>query len=133
MTARYCHHSCRCISIPWMGPLFYAYPPFSLVGKVISKIIQENTHGILSIPVWPIQHWFLLVMKNLINYPMLRKASSTICLPFDTQLKHPMASKLKIATVLVSSMRSEIIPFQQKWMISSCIHRDQEPFPSITQ
>ena len=121
-------------SIPWTGLKFYAYPPFSLVGKVISKIIQENTHGIMIIPVWPTQHWFPLVMKHLIHYPLLLpKASSTICLPFDTKLKHPMASTLQLAAVLVSSMRSEIITFQQKLMTSSCIHGDREPFPSITQ
>ena len=121
-------------SISWTSLHVYAYPPFSLVGKVISKIIKDNTHGIMIIPVWPTQHWFPLVMKHLIHYPaLLPKANSTICLPFDTQRKHPLASTLQLAAVLVSGMQSEIITFQQKLTTSFCTHGDREPFPSTTQ
>lgn len=38
------------ISISRTGMNIYAYPPFSLIGIVISKILGDNTHEIMIIP-----------------------------------------------------------------------------------
>ena len=38
-------------NLPWTKLKFYAFPPFSLVGKSISKVIQEKASGIMMIPL----------------------------------------------------------------------------------
>ena len=129
-----CSIAVDAFSISWAGMKIYAYPPFSLVGMVMSKIIKDNTHGIMIIPVWPTQHWFPLLMKHLIHYPiLLPQTKSTISLPFNEKLKHPMTPKLQLAAVLVSAMPSEVINFQKKLTLSSCSPGEQEQSPNITK
>ena len=121
-------------SISWAGMKIYAYPPFSLVGMVISKIIKGNTHGIMIIPVWPTQHWFPLLVKHLIHYPiLLPQTKSTINLPFNEKLKHPMTPKLQLAAVLVSGMPLEVTNFQKKLTLSSCSLGKQEQSLNTTR
>ena len=42
-------------NMTWTDYIFYAFPPFSLVGKSISKIIREKATGLMIIPWWPTQ------------------------------------------------------------------------------
>ena len=41
-------------SIKWTES-FYAFPPFSIIGRVIQKITLEESTGILIVPFWPTQ------------------------------------------------------------------------------
>ena len=46
--------------------LTYAFPPFSLIGKVLQKLKEEGGEAIIVVPMWPGQPWFsqLLHMCN---------------------------------------------------------------------
>ncbi|XP_054843545.1 peroxisome biogenesis factor 13 isoform X1 [Eublepharis macularius] len=57
--------------IPWSPGLFYAFPPFPLLHKVLSRIRAFRTHCILIAPRWPRQDWF----------PLLLSLSQGRCLP----------------------------------------------------
>lgn len=46
---------------------FYALPPFSLIGRVINKIIVEKCRGILVVPDWPSQPWFPLFKRHAVS------------------------------------------------------------------
>ena len=37
--------------------MFYAFPPFSVLGQVLTKIIEDQASGILVMPLWPTQPW----------------------------------------------------------------------------
>ena len=45
-------------SLSWTDKFFYAFPPFSCVGRVLQKILQEGASGILVVPWWPGQPWW---------------------------------------------------------------------------
>ncbi|KYN03436.1 hypothetical protein ALC62_05720 [Cyphomyrmex costatus] len=45
-------------TIEWNDSFFYAFPPFTLIPKVLKKIINDNARGILVVPYWPSQAWF---------------------------------------------------------------------------
>ena len=51
-------------TISWQDLKFYAFPPFSLIPRVLAKIIQDKATGILIIPKWTTQSWFLLVLTS---------------------------------------------------------------------
>ena len=60
---------------------FYAFLPFSLVGKSISKIIEEKASGIMVIPWWPTQNLFPMMTQLLVDYPIiLRQKKATLTL-----------------------------------------------------
>ena len=42
----------------WKTHKIYTFPPFSLVGAAISKLIRDNTIGIMILPKRTTQYWF---------------------------------------------------------------------------
>ena len=45
-------------SFTWTNELFYIFPPFSLVGRVVQKVMANRTQAIVVAPWWPGQAWF---------------------------------------------------------------------------
>ena len=53
-------------SLDWANDMFYAFPPFSCVGRVVEKILEDNAEGILVVPHWPTRPWWgRLIALNL--------------------------------------------------------------------
>lgn len=42
----------------WSKFYFYAFPPFTIILKVLRKIILNEARGLMIVPVWPNQPWF---------------------------------------------------------------------------
>ncbi|XP_068703949.1 uncharacterized protein [Montipora foliosa] len=45
-------------SANWKNLFFYAFPPFSLIGKSLKKIQANRAEGILVVPCWTCQSWY---------------------------------------------------------------------------
>ena len=74
--------------------LFYAFPPFSLVGRCIQKIREEGASGILVAPDWPTQPWWPALQDLLTDVPLvLPQASRFLAAP--TGRSHPL-QKLRL-------------------------------------
>jgi len=58
--------------------LVYAFPPFSLIGKVVRKVKTDMVSLILVTPSWPAQSWYNQVLELCIANPLL--------LPLDLDL-----------------------------------------------
>lgn len=86
------------------GPLmFYAFPPFSLVGTVLCKITQERATGVVVIPNWPTQPWYAKVLLMLKRPPVQLKASKRLLtLPSHPEEIHPLYKKLSLMVCLLS-------------------------------
>ena len=54
-------------SISWKPYVLYAFPPFSIIPKVLQKIQAEEATGLLVVPCWPTQPWWPLVMRLLVQ------------------------------------------------------------------
>ncbi|KAJ8914161.1 hypothetical protein NQ315_016240 [Exocentrus adspersus] len=57
-------------TICWRGYFFYAFPPFSLILRVLQKIINDKAEGILIEPLWQAQPWYPLFNKLIIKGPL---------------------------------------------------------------
>ena len=55
-------------SISCQGKPFYVFPPFAVIGKVLHKIVFDVATGIIVVPDWPTQPWYILLMRLLIRY-----------------------------------------------------------------
>ena len=51
------------LSVVWKHMYFYTFPPFILMGKVLSKAFREKTKAIIIIPNWPSQHWYRRILS----------------------------------------------------------------------
>lgn len=60
-------------TVLWSGLNFYAFPPFSMILKMIQKIITDKAEGIVVVPLWPTQPWFPLFQRicksEIIQFP----------------------------------------------------------------
>ena len=48
----------KAFSVYWHSIPFYCFPPFSYIGRVIRKIINDNASGTLAVPNWPSECWY---------------------------------------------------------------------------
>ena len=49
-------------NIYWSNLSFYAFPPISVITRVLSKVKQYSAEGTIVVPFWPSQVWYLAVL-----------------------------------------------------------------------
>ena len=105
-------------TLSWSNIDFYAFPPFSIIGSVIRKIISDQATGIIVIPLWRTQYWFPLLGEHIIHAPVfLPRKKSLLSLPNNKI--HPLLPKLQLVAMLISGNPSKIREFQKKLKRSS--------------
>ena len=91
-------------SLKWSEYNVYAFPPFSLIPRVLSKIHQDRAEGVCVIPDWPTQPWYPLVAYLLISKPLVLKPTKNLLyLPSKPDTKHPLHSKLQLLVCHLSA------------------------------
>lgn len=100
-------------TIPWRGTLYYAFPPFSLIPKVLQKIIADKSDVILVVPYWPTQPWFPLFTKLLVNEPIIFNPRKDLLLSLDRE-PHPLWRNLSLVAGRLSSKHSEETSCQKR-------------------
>ena len=110
-------------SFSWSCYSPYLFPPFSLIGKVINKIIEDEVkRAVMIIPFWKSQSWFPLVMDLLISIPVrLPRHKDILTLPYNGQV-HPLCRSLTLIAVELSADISRVRDFYQKLHPSFCSH-----------
>ena len=104
----------------------YAFPPFSIIGKVLKKVREEQTELIIVVPIWPTQPWFSQILRMVIDcifvFPRERKTLHQMQGLESLQKRpiHLMACKL-------SGNNCKIEDFHQKLNQFSCQHGDLGP------
>ncbi|EYC23896.1 hypothetical protein Y032_0014g2204 [Ancylostoma ceylanicum] len=75
----------------WLGISAYAFPPFSLVGRVIAKAVRERARLILVCPRWPSQPWWPLVQQYSQDLVQIPRCPDLLTDPTGTP--HPLLRK----------------------------------------
>ena len=90
-------------TVAWNYNLTYLFPPFSVLAWTLQKLRQDQTDAIIIAPHWPTQPCFamLLQLKTLEPLP-LPCAKSTLYLPHQPDLVHPLWKKLKLMAWRIS-------------------------------
>lgn len=77
----------------WHNIFFYAFPPFSLISRVLQKIVTDKAQGILIVPYWRSQPWYplwsrLVISKKLFFGPdkFLLYSPFRVCHPLHADL-----------------------------------------------
>lgn len=88
-------------SIPWGELLFYAFPPFACLPKVIQKVRWEKASGLIIAPDWTSQAWYPVLRDISTKIIKLPCRSSLLSLPNRPGLHHPLSSlRLKAHLIL---------------------------------
>ena len=54
----------------WQCEFFYAFPPFSIIHTVLRKIENEQGVGIIMLPLFTTQPWFIRLLRILVSGPL---------------------------------------------------------------
>ena len=89
-------------AMDWKGYNFYAFPPFSCVGKMLRKIYSDKAYGVIIVPNWPSQSWFSMIYDLHVCEPFLISPSKKqLYLPNQPAVQHPLCNSLELLACLV--------------------------------
>ena len=100
---------------PWNHIRGYAFPPFALIARCLSKIQQEQVQELVLItPVWPTQPWFPVLLSMTIRKPIEIPTSERLLSNHRGEI-HPLIRQgsLNLAAWLVSGDPSKQRGFQR--------------------
>lgn len=83
-------------SANWSNFFFYAFPPFSLIGKCLEKIQANKAEGILVVPLWTCQSWYPKLLRLLVAPPLMITHRETLLTLPGCQKLHPLRKKLNL-------------------------------------
>ena len=112
----------------------YAFPPFSIINRMLSKIRQDKCEALIIVPNWPNQVWYSVLMKMLIEVPIIiscRKHQQLLICPHNPEMKHPLLPKMKLLACLVSGNLSRSKTFRRRLLQSSLMDGQREPRNNI--
>ena len=95
------------------GELLYMFPPFSLIGAILQKLIMEEGTAIFIIPFWPTKPWFTQVARLLTDKPTIIPVTDTTLSIPGREKTHPMAGKLNLLACPVSGKSSVAKDFRK--------------------
>ena len=91
-------------TVDWHDYNFYCFPPFSCIGAVVQKIMNDHATGIVIVPNWPNQPWYPLLLDILKCEPLIIPPSmDQLYLPNQHLQQHPLHLKLELLACLVST------------------------------
>ena len=109
-------------SIIWNDHLFYIFPPFSLMAKILQKMEQDSTEAVVIAPVWPTQAWWASLL-HMISGPcfLLPNPQDILSLPHKPEYLHPL-KKMRLGAFRLSGKRSSAKVYHEKLRMSSSLH-----------
>ena len=88
-------------SLVWKQIYFYKFPPFSLVGKVLSKAFKEKTRATIIIANWPSQHWYPRILSLATAILDIKPRGSNLRLTHKPSTMHPLSKQIELLTIKV--------------------------------
>lgn len=93
-------------TIDWKNFTFYAFPPFSLILRVLQKIVNDQATGILVVPFWQSQSWYPLFLKLMERDPLFFGPSSNLLFSPYSNATHPLSKDLILVVAKLSGKLS---------------------------
>ena len=106
-------------SVNWHNFFFYAFPPFSVIGRCLEKIQHNQAEGILIVPLWPSQSWYPKLLRLLVSLPAVIPAKDNLLKMPATQKLHPLRKKLTLLACHLCGDSTKTKAFLNKLQISS--------------
>lgn len=91
-------------TVNWSPWFFYAFPPFTLIPKILKKIFNERARGILVVPNWPSQSWYPRCMEMFESPPIIFKPNVNMLFSSDRK-PHPLWHQISLVAGISSSRR----------------------------
>lgn len=104
--------------------LYYSFPPFSCIGRLLQKMLIDRAEMILVAPLWNTQHWFTKILKLLQQILSFFLQHNKFC-PFQ------WSRKLKLCECRLSGNFSNNVEYHKNNPKSSFHQGDNLPHSSF--
>ena len=94
------------LAISWEGLWAYAYPPTSIMNKVLEKVLTANVDLILIAPAWPTQAWFPVLLNLSVRNPLRLPVLPNLLKQTNKQLFHSNPAHLRLHAWLLQNRLS---------------------------
>ena len=95
-------------SLSWTVLELYAFPPFSLITRVLQKVKRGRSTGVIIVPSWPTQVWWPVLMKMITGKPVLLASKVTLLtLPSHPEEWHRLLPRLKLQACKISGVDTQ--------------------------
>ena len=112
-------------STKWDYKLHFAFPPFSIIGRVLQKMCEDKAELILVTPLFPSQPWFPQLLQQISGQSyVLPKTDQILFLP-GTQRKHRLTT-MRMGAFRLSGNAWSVQNYQKQLQTSSCSRGDQQ-------
>ena len=109
-------------SITWTNVLFFIFPPFSLLPRILQKVEEDGSEAILIAPVWPTQSWWPSLLGLIVGQAYkLPNPQKILYLPHKQGRQHPL-KRMRLGCFHISGKHSRTREFQNRPGISSSNH-----------
>jgi hypothetical protein len=113
-------------TIDWKKLFMYAFPPFSILQRVLHKWERDQAEGFLIIPVWQTAAWFPQLLRLLSDVPVLLPRRNRLLQLVGAEGRlHPLHRQLRLAACRLSGSVSKHKVFMGKLQTSSWHHGGQ--------
>ena len=106
-------------SVSWRGKYIYAFPPFSLMGRLLQKARQDQADVLLVAPFWVTQNFYTTILEMLTHDPLIIKVGQNTLKFHSTQKIHPLVNKLHLMLCRISGNPLKVENYQKNLSISS--------------
>ena len=96
-------YAVNAFSLIWTNINAFVFPPFSVLGLVLQKILQDQATVTVVAPIFHTQPWFPTLLKLTCQQPYLLP-KQCLTLPANRQKKHPL-TKMRLGAFRVSGKR----------------------------
>ena len=69
---------CNAFTLDWKPLFSYAFPPFSLIGKVLKKVQEDQAKMVIVVPDWPTSPWYSRFFEMSIDTPLYFPGRTTL-------------------------------------------------------
>jgi hypothetical protein len=104
-------------TLDWSKFNSYLFPPFSLLGRTIQKMLTDKASGTIIAPIWPTQAWYATLTRMTTCPPCMLHHPRLLQLPHKPGLEHPLLN-LKLAAFRISAQPSSHRGSHQRQPIS---------------
>lgn len=88
-------------TLNWGNHFFYAFPPFSLLPRVLKKIKADKAKGIVVYPLWKTQPWFPVLENLRITKPIFFSDDKSLLLS-PSRKPHPLWKSIILGASVLS-------------------------------
>lgn len=93
-----CAFAANAFSLDWghLNMNIYAFPPFSVIDRVLDKVIREKPNMLLIAPYWPTQAWFPTLLDLAKSPPIRLPVHQNLVLSSLDQSVHPLWERIHL-------------------------------------